>query len=186
MQTNLTNLLPRDRKHGLVRDYIFRIVVVAICLLAALIVVHGALLLPSYIYVVQQASSRAEQLATLQIAASATSEQELKGRVDALKTKATQLKVLGTQATAAGAIKAVLAVPRTGINIHGFTFTPSVTLGANRMTLVGVAVNRDALRQYVQILGTLPFVAKAELPISSYAKERDIAFTVTLTGTLLP
>ncbi|MES2994467.1 MAG: hypothetical protein V4681_00280 [Patescibacteria group bacterium] len=186
MQTDLTNLLPRDRKHGLVRDYVFRVIVVAICLLTALIVVHGALLLPSYIYVVQQAGSRAEQLATLQIAASATSEQELKGRVDALKAKAKQLQVLGTQATAAGVVKAVLLVPRPGISIQGFTFTPSVTPGTNRMTLVGVAASRDALRQYVQTLGTLPFVTKAELPISSYAKERDIAFTVTLTGTLLP
>jgi hypothetical protein len=32
----------------------------------------------------------------------------------------------------------------------------------------------------------LPYVAKADLPISSFAKETDIPFSITLTGSLTP
>jgi len=49
-----------------------------------------------------------------------------------------------------------------------------------------VADNRETLRQYLGVLDALPQVAKAELPISAYAKEKDIGFTITLTGTLEP
>ncbi len=54
------------------------------------------------------------------------------------------------------------------------------------MTVSGMAATRDALRQYATALGGLPYVSKADLPISAYAKDSDITFTITLTGTLTP
>ncbi len=49
-----------------------------------------------------------------------------------------------------------------------------------------MAQTRDALRGYVEALNQLPYVSKADLPISAYAKESAIPFMVTLTGSLQP
>lgn len=186
MTTDLTNLLPRDRRRSLARDYLFRVLVVVLWLLTVLVIIHGLLLLPSYLYVNQQIQARETQLATLELAASGATQQELKSRISALETRAKLLAALGTQGAASSAMRAVLAAPRPGIRLHGFTYAPSTKPEENKMTLNGIAATRESLRQYLGVLDTLPYVTKAELPISAYAKERDIAFTITLTGTLIP
>lgn len=184
MTTDLTNLLPPHRKRFLAREYLFRLGVVVVWLFVVLVLVHGLLLVPTYLYVHQQMSSREAQLVTLQTAQSGATEQELKGRVDALQTRAKQLAALGTQASASGAIRALLAAPRPGIRLHGFTYTPGSA--AHRMTINGTAATRESLRQYLQTLDALPYVTTAELPISAYAEVKDISFTITLTGSFLP
>lgn len=184
MTADLTNLLPPHRKRFLAREYLFRLGVVVIWLLVVLVLIHGLLLIPTYLYVNQQMSSREAQLVTLQTAQSGTSEQELKARVDALQTRAKQLTALGTQPSASGAIRVVLAAPRPGISIHGFTYAPAAA--AHRMTINGTAATRESLRQYLQTLDALPYVTTAELPISAYAEVSDISFTITLTGSFLP
>lgn len=186
MTADLTNLLPPHRKRFLTREYLFRLGVVVIWLFVVLVLIHGLLLIPSYLYVHQQMASREEQLMTLQTTQGGASEQELKARVEALQTRAKQLIALGTQPSASGAVRAVLAAPRPGIRIHGFTYVPSTTATAHRMTINGTATTREALRQYLQTLDALPFITTAELPISAYAEVKDIGFTITLTGSFLP
>lgn len=186
MTADLTNLLPSHRKRFLSRDYLYRLAVVALWLLILLVVIHGLLLVPAYLYAHQQIKGREEQLAALQAAQNAATGDELRARVGALEAKAKQLSVLGTQASASGAVRAVLVAPRTGVRLQGITYAPSTKPAEHKMTLNGVASTRDALQRYIEALDTLPFVEKAELPISAYAKERDIEFTITLTGTFLP
>ncbi|HYF28914.1 MAG TPA: hypothetical protein VEA36_00935, partial [Candidatus Paceibacterota bacterium] len=124
MTADLTNLLPRDRRRALGRDYLFRVFVVVFWLLTALAVIHGLLLLPSYFYVNQQTQARQSQLATLELEASGASQQELKNRIKTLENRATLLAGLGTKATASSALRGVLAAPRPGVKLHGFTYTP--------------------------------------------------------------
>lgn len=186
MTADLTNLLPEYRKRALARDYLVRIGVVALWLAAVLVVVHGVLLVPSYLYASQQARTHEAQLASLAVASDGTTEDALTARITALDTKAKELASLAERPTASGAIRAVLAVPRTGVRVNGFTFAPAAAADGNRMTLNGTASTRDALRSYLESLDALPFVAKAELPISAYADVTDISFTITLTGSFLP
>lgn len=186
MTADLTNLLPSHRKRFLAREYLFRLGVVVVWLFVVLVLIHGLLLIPTYLYVHQQMSAREAQLVTLQTAQSGATEQELKSRVEALQTRAKQLAALGTQSSASGAIRAVLLAPRPGIRMHGFTYAPGTTAAAHRMTINGTAATRESLRQYLQTLDALPYITTAELPISAYAEVSDISFTITLTGSFLP
>lgn len=186
MTADLTNLLPSRRKRFLAHEYLFRLGVVTVWLLVVLVLIHGLLLVPSYLYADQQLRAREAQLAELEAAGSGATEQELKGRIEALETKAKQLAALSTQTSASGAVRAVLAAPRPGIRIHGFTYAPATTADGNRMTLNGTAATRESLRAYLSTLDALPYVTKAELPISAYAEVSDIEFTITLTGSFLP
>ncbi|MDB5264941.1 MAG: hypothetical protein JWN64_512 [Parcubacteria group bacterium] len=184
--TELTNLLPKDRVRALRKDYFFRLVTVATTLLIGIALVHTVLLIPSYVYATQQIHSGKAELDTLSAALAGSDEAQANARTKNLEADAAYLAQLQTIPTASAAIKAVIMLPRPGISIVGVTFTPPKADGIGTMTLSGVASDRESLRKYNQALAGLPFVKSADLPISAYAKESDIDFTITLTGTLKP
>lgn len=184
MLPELINLLPEPRKRSLRRLYFMRLVVVATVLAAAVMVVHGVLLLPSYLHLRGVVEERTDTLASMQATLAGSEEQELSARIEALRNDATRLGRLSTLPKASAGIAAVLKVPREGIRLSGFSFAPGKD-GAS-MTVSGVASTREALRSYEQALANEPYIASSDLPISAYAKESDIAFSILLSGPFLP
>lgn len=181
------NLLPDTRKQALVRLYLTRVGVVAALLLSGVFLVHTTLTLPSYLYLHQQVTERTQELAGLGEKLAGSKEREVSARITALNASATYLSHTESKVTASGAMRAVGSVPHTGVKLTGFSFSQPLAVGsAPKMTLSGNAVSREALRAYVSALGTLPYITKVDLPISAYAKETDIDFTITLSGTFLP
>jgi len=186
MSLDVINLLPPELKRSFRRGYFLRLATVAVFLLAALVVVHAVLLLPSSIYLSVIRDSRERELASIN-ASAATQSTETSMRLAALKQEAVYLARLGDAPTASAAVQAVLLIPRQGVRITSITFAPAVGDAANGvMTITGRASTRDALRNYNLALSAAPYVTKAELPINSYAAESNIPFTITLTGTLKP
>jgi Tfp pilus assembly protein PilN len=182
MTIELTNLLPEARKRRFRRQYFLRLGTVTLVLLAFVVFLHGVLL-----YARGEAARAEADLATIKASADTAGEAEVTARQTRLQAAAANLSRLGTVPTASAALRAVLAVSRPGIALTGFTFTaPAAANAPAHMQVTGVAISRDTLRQYSAALGALPFVANADLPISAYAKETDIDFTIALTGTLLP
>lgn len=187
MSTELLNLLPSERRRALTREYVFRLGTVGIGLLIALVAMHGLLLVPSHLYVVEQLQSRRDQLAVLQAASSASGQESIAARIQSLDQDTAHLAALKDLPTASAAISGVLRhVPRTGITLTGFTFSAKGGGASPELRLSGVAASRDALRRYVEALDALPYIDKANLPISAYAEEKNISFTITLTGSLTP
>jgi len=186
MSAELTNLLPEGRRKRLRRQYFLRIATVALLLLTILTVLHGVLLLPTYLYARNEAIRGRAELASLRASAQSAGESGIAPRAELLKTTAEYLTHLQSAPTASAALRAALQVPRPGITLTGFTFTAPSGGASARMQITGRASSRDALRQYAAALGRLPFVTSADLPISAYAKETNIDFTVTLSGTLTP
>lgn len=187
MSTELTNLLPHDRARALRRGYFLRLATVTFLVLSGIVIVHGLLLMPTYLYSTERAKSAKVQLAGLADSVGSAEEELAKSRSNALRSAVTRTAGLESSISASAAIRAVLAVPRPGITLTGFAVTAPQSEGEPaRMRVSGTAITRDALRSYTGALGTRPFVTTADLPISAYARERDIPFTITLSGTLLP
>lgn len=184
MEPELTNLLPKDRCRALRQLYFMRLAVVSLIVLSGVAIVHGVLLLPSYLYLRNQVEGREASLARLTTALAGTEEQGISMRVASLAADSAHLARLSTVPKASAAVSAILTLPRSGIRLTGFSFAPE-TEGAT-MTVSGVASTREALRRFEQLLAAEPYVKTADLPISAYAKESDIAFTITLTGPLMP
>ncbi len=184
MTNNQTNLLPESKTRALRAVYFMRLAVVSVLLLAGVAIVHGVLLLPSYLYVQQEVDVKKAELAQLATTLAGTEEQAVSARVTALQSDATHLLALAETPKASAAVRAIIGLPREGVRLTGFSFAPDPA-GA-RMTVTGVATTRESLRRFEQTLSDQPYVASADLPISAYAKERDIAFTITLAGTLTP
>lgn len=183
MSSELTNLLPEERIRAFRREYYLRLGAVAAALLIVGIIVHVALLVPSYLYASDAVSVQKEQLAQLTENLASSGEEEMRTRLARLKTDSDQLLVLAQAPSAAQVFKTLLAVPHIGVTITRLTYSTPAPDG--RVTLVGVATTRDALRTYHQALGALSFAKSADLPLSAYAKESEIPFTITLTGSFI-
>lgn len=187
MHTERTNLLPKSAIRSLRRSYFFRLATVATVLALLLLLVHGILLIPTYLYTVGEVKRETTQLATLSASFQSSSEGAIQKRINEMRSDASYLATLGELPTGSSAIAGILTVAHPGIHLYGFTFTAPVTATSSaKMTVSGRASTRDTLRQYALSLGALPYVENADLPISAYAKEKDIDFTISITGRLKP
>jgi hypothetical protein len=186
MHLETLNLLPPERLRALRREYFTRLAALGVGALGIVGIGSGALLIPSYLYVHEQTRLAETQLAALAKSEDTTNDKETKQRLAALTEEAASLSRLATTTSAGGTLRAVLAVPRPGISLSGLTLTPSSGNIPGKVALRGIAASRGALQEYARVLGTLPFVKTVDLPISVYAQEADIPFSISLMGPLLP
>lgn len=176
------NLLPDSRKKTLAQLYVLRVIVVAALLASGVLLIHAVLMMPSYLYLHQTAVERTLQLAGLGQELAGTEEQQVSARVKSLNDNATYLTQAATRTSVSKAVRAITEVPHPSVQIVGISFSAGQSGKPSTMTLTGKAVSREGLRAYVTALKALPYITTADLPISAYAKESDIDFIVTLTG----
>lgn len=181
MYNELTNLLPPERQSTLLRDYFLRLGVVTAVLLGILTLVSAVLLVPTYVFLVKSATAKEAQLATIESALSSANEKELSVRLAALTADAAVLTALSNAPSASAIMRAVLALSRPGITLSGFAYTPTAKKVSSTLTVSGTAATRDALRNYQLALQGAPFALSAVLPVSAYAKDTNITFTITVT-----
>lgn len=180
MDNEPINLLPQERQRALAREYLLRLGTVAAFMLTALAFVAGLLLLPTYVFLSRSAATKEAHLANVESALSSENEAALSAHLAALSSDAELLIALGRAPSASATIRDVLAISRPGIALSGFTYTPAGN-GPGTLAVSGIAATRDALRTYQLALQKAPFAASAELPVSAYAKDANIVFTITIT-----
>jgi hypothetical protein len=186
MSSELTNLLPSETLKAFRRSYFLRLGTIALLLLTALAVIHALLMLPSYLYARAEVNAETTQLNRLTNSLATSEEQTAQNELNDLQSEATYLSQLSGKPTASAVIQALLAVQASGISISGFSFAAPIPPATGTMQISGIAATREDLRSYDQALSSLPFVTSANLPISDYASDDNIPFTITLTGTLNP
>jgi len=192
MHNELTNLLPFGRQRVLRRDYFVRLGVVLLVLLTVLTASAAVLLVPTYVFLAESARSKEVRLAGIESTLSSSEETELSEQLTALSVSTAALSALASTPSISEIIRAMLALPRPGITLSGFGYSPAT--GKNRgtsgtksnvasgtFTVSGRAATRDALRNYQLALESAPFAQSADLPVSAYAKDTDITFTITVT-----
>ncbi len=181
----LTNLLPFDRAKKLSQEYLVRLLVIALVLATLLLIIHGILLAPSYLFNSEEAQTRKAHLEGIASSNASSEGGSLEERYKALSANADALLALTNAPSAVGTVRSILALPRGGVSLRGIALTFSET-GEGTMRLSGIAPTRESLRNYHAALTKLPGVTKAELPLSVYADEADLSFLITLTGTFAP
>ena len=184
MPDELTNLLPLERDRSVSREYRFRLGVVALMLASALIASAAILLTPTYIFLVGSANAKEVQLAHMKATLSASDEAALSARLTALSNDAKALIALSDRPAVSKLVSAALSVPRPGIAVSSIAYVPATGKNPATLALSGRAATRNALRNYQLALEEAPFASAANVPVSAYAKDTDITFTITVT--LLP
>lgn len=180
MPSELTNLLPLERQKRLLHEYRLRLSTVAALVFSLLVCVAGILLIPTYLYLTATEHLKETQLARLTTKLSSANEAALSSRLIVLSDNAESLASLARSPIASAILRDALAVARPGILLSGLTYTAAKGKTFGALSLSGVAGTRDALRSYQIALEKAPFARSAELPVSVYAKDANIPFTITL------
>ncbi len=181
MHNEPTNLLPIERQKALGREYIIRVFVVAIIFVTTLIAVAAVLLLPTYTLLTDNARMKKQHLANIESTFASTNEAVISARLAALSDNVSLLTSLAQLPSASGIIRSVLGVPRPGIVLLSFAYSPKSEGSVGTVQVSGTAKTRDALRSYQLALSGASFVKSADLPVSAYAKDSDIGFSITIT-----
>jgi len=158
-----------------------RLAVVVAILITALTATAGLLLLPTYVFLSQSAATKQAHLANIESLLTSADEAALSARLVALSNDATVLATLGSAPSASATMRTVLAVARSGIKLSGFVYTPAKGGTKGTLSITGTATSRDALRAYQLALQSGSFASAADLPVSAYAKDTDISFTIMVT-----
>lgn len=178
MRNERINLLPWDRQLAVRREYVIRILVVALIFINVLIVAAGVLLLPTYALLTENINIKKERLASIESTSVSANEAAISARLEALSANITMLTKLEKEQTMSALLRKILAVPHLGVALSGFSFSPKNEKGIRSLSISGVAKTRDDLRSYQLALSSISFVRAANLPVSVYAKDSDIDFTI--------
>ena len=181
MPNELTNLLLLNRQQALSRDYIIRLGVVVAVLATTLTLSAAVLLAPTYVLLSGNAYAKKMELAKIESSLSSTDEVALSTRLASLSANAATLVALSDAPSASATLREALSLSRPGIVISGLSFTPSTDKNPGLMIISGLSATRDALRSYQLTLQGASFVHSAVLPVSAYAKDTSIPFTITVT-----
>ncbi|HVM59029.1 MAG TPA: hypothetical protein VMT80_01755 [Candidatus Paceibacterota bacterium] len=181
MRELLTDLLPPERHRQVTREERLRLGVVALALLILLVASASVLLVPTYTYLSATAQEKRARLASMDRVLTSAEEIDLSHRLDALTQDATSLRGLKDAPSASAIIRTVLLVPHPGISLSGVNYAAASGKTPASIALVGTASTRDALRKYEGALDGAPFSAKVDLPVSTFAQDANLAFTITVT-----
>lgn len=181
MHNELTNLLPPLRQRTLRYDYFIRLSVVVTLLLTVLASAAAVLLLPTYVFLSASARVGETHLASIESKISSFDEATLSAQLIALSNNTATLSALAGTHSVSAIMSSVLAISRPGITLSGFAYSPIVDENPGTLAISGTAATRDALRSYQLALQSASFVHSADLPVSAYAKDTAITFTITVT-----
>ncbi|HCR52747.1 TPA: hypothetical protein DIV48_03875 [Candidatus Kaiserbacteria bacterium] len=181
MHNELTNLLPPERERALARNYLLRIGVVAAVLVTVLTLSAGVLLIPTYVLLEASANSKKAQLTSVESTFSSADEAALSARLAVLSSNAAKLIALSNAPSISSIVREMLAIPRPGITLSGFSHVPPTDKDPATLVISGSSATRDALRNYQLALQEASFARSAVLPVSAYAKDANIPFTITVT-----
>lgn len=179
--SNLTNLLPPEYRQALSRDFLLRLGVVAIALLTILVLAAGALLIPTYAFLQISADAKKERLTNLESSLSSKDEKGLSARLATLAANAAKLANLSSAVSVSTTMSSVLALSRPGITLSTLSYTSAAGDSLATLVVSGSATTREALRKYQLTLQESPLVRSATLPVSAYANDTNIMFSITIT-----
>lgn len=177
----MINLIPTTARSKIVTEYWLRVVAVWMFLFGTGCLVVASLLLPTYMLLRGELTALRNEVIDneARVASFSTSAKEL---AQAMERAQTLLAVSGTPVTQFDARLNEIAGSAVAIESALFTLgTSTVTI-----TITGIAETRSALATFRDAVEASPEFANTVLPISSLIKDRDLDFTMTITGSTTP
>lgn len=177
----MLNILSIAEKKKILVEYRFRLAVVSIFAVGALVLASLVLLAPSYLLAVAKYNGISAELARLEAKQGSTAqEKDINAQIININKKIDLFLKGGVNATSSPSqiILNILNDKGNSIKIQGFTYDAGVGLG--RFVVVGTAIDRDSLAQFVERLKKEPTFTKVDLPISSYVKSANIDFSIVI------
>jgi len=176
----MNHLLTGEDKKAAKREYRLRLIAVGLLLFFAALVIGAVSLLPSLFLTRSKKSSLDAEEAAIAAGNGAAEEKSLTDEVALSRKKLAMLAPDLSDKTVFAALHAVLAAKPSDISVTGFYFAHS---DPTHISLTGVAAKRESLVEYQKQLVASGLFTNVDTPLSDFAGNSNIGFTITLTGT---
>ncbi len=173
------NLIPDSVKEKILKDYQRRRGVVWLFMTAVLSIVVLIFLLPTYVHVFFEVKNVS---ASVEIVKSSLQLKEADEVVGTIKKTNEQLRTLFSASSSfktSEIVERALKAKNSFIHITDIEYIET-KIGSSTLQLRGIADRRESLREFVTTLESIESFEKVELPVSNFAKDRDIDFSVTI------
>lgn len=176
----MINLIPNQEKKEKVKDFYFRLAVVALFMLSAVVAVAIVAMLPAYLLSSVKKSSTEVRLAG-SVDPNGPEDTELQKLSQDLRSKLILVEHAETDKylVSAKVIREILLRKSPGMKITEISFEKSPD-ESKKASVRGTAGSREELLRFRQALEESLVFEKVDLPISSFVRGTDIQFTLTL------
>jgi len=175
------NLLSQKEKTENQKDYFYRFLVILTGAIITSLLISGFSLFPTYILIQAEQAELKTELASLKNSQSINGSEEFYQRLETANQQVDFLSFqLGLSLTAA--TKEILARRPAGVTITSLAYHPQENATGRLVAVVslkGVASRREVIVEFVKDLQTEPTFTGINVPVSSFAKDRDIEFSLT-------
>jgi Tfp pilus assembly protein PilN len=176
----MANLLPKEERRRGEREYILRITSVSLFLFLVLVLFGIVLLLPSYFFSELQGRSVKERSELISRTISLREQDASSIILTATKQKVEELTRAQAQVSQITLIKTITGNLTPEVTISRFFYTRAES--GNTVKIFGNATSREALTMFLEKLKQEELFTRVDLPVSSFARDADIDFSITLSG----
>jgi hypothetical protein len=173
------NILPHNEKEGLRKGYKRRVIIASLRAGFALFIVGTLLISPVYII----AHSKLNEINHKKVVNSRVSknEDDVAGAPKLLNEKASIVMQFANSASLSERINALDRIQKSGISIKRVAYDGSKKAQSlANIILSGSASNRETLKSFEQEIRKLDFVESTSIPVSDFAKDKDLFFNMTI------
>ncbi len=174
----MLNLLLKEQKQKIIREYRNRFIVVALALALAGEAISLILLVPSFLTAQTRIDILNSQSADLKVQNLNAETLELSKIVQ--KTNS-YINILSSSSTPIGVVNALQIIVKTrGTAINLSSFLYRMINGQMQIIVSGRASSRQTLLDFVKKIKLQQGVISADLPVSDFAKAQNIDFAITI------
>lgn len=173
------NLLPAIEKQSILKDYRTRLLSVALMFLAFTLFWGAMLLLPAYLSSKQREQAMSDSHAVLLKQIASRNQDNFSDTVRLTREKIAILTPKTESIPLSKIIKEIVSLKGASIKFQAFGISISPS-GATEVVLSGVAKTRASLLLLTDRLEKSKVFAQVEVPVSNFAKNTDLEFSINL------
>ena len=175
------NLLPQKEKTGNQRNYLYRFLTGLTGAIFSSLLIGGFVLLPLYILIQAKQLELGTELTSLKNSQGASGSEDVYRLLEMANQRMNFLSLRSDLSLVSG-VKEILARRPAGVIITSLAYHPQENSNSRLVagvSLKGVASRREAIMEFVKNLQPEPTFSGINVPVSSFAKDRDIEFSLT-------
>lgn len=177
----MINLLPKQEKKELHREYIFRFLIVWGIAIIIVVAISAILLFPSYFLSDLKEDFVEEQTNLYQQSERDEEREKIIVQLGEAREKLRALSAGGESVELRLVFDNIIDYSKGGIKISSLLYKRG-DASKSQLTISGVADTRDNLLLFSQLIENDEFFSSVVLPISNLAKDRDIDFKIEIEG----
>lgn len=180
----MTNLLPQTKLVSLAREYKYRLATVAVFAFVVVVILSAGFLIPSFIISNVKLTGIAQEA---QKARAVSELQDTKNTSSAIlkdaKNKLALLRPNASDDSVQNVLGLITKNKASDIRIQSVSYERS-TVGADdgKIVVSGIAKNRESLTTFATQIQSNSIFKNVDLPISNFAKDKDIVFSMQISG----